>query len=146
MDSDGAILESQCECTAGTGPKAHCKHVAAILCALVDFKRNTFLQLHETCTQKLQSFRQPKKHIHSPVECSKLFQEGFTRKSDFDPRPVAYRNQPGYSNFFRTVILNAPFHAPLKQLYSPALQSAISHDHDYLKKHPEELFLEREEI
>lgn len=37
MDKDGFIVECQCECAAGMGPNAHCKHVCAVLLALYDF-------------------------------------------------------------------------------------------------------------
>ena len=38
------ILESQCECAAGIGPKAHCKHIRAVMCGLCDFTADNQLK------------------------------------------------------------------------------------------------------
>ena len=35
--SDGTVVECQCECAAGIGPTAHCKHVRSVLFAVNDF-------------------------------------------------------------------------------------------------------------
>ena len=49
VDSCGIVQESQCECAAGMGPEAHCKHVCVVLLALtiLSQRRNSvFGNLH----------------------------------------------------------------------------------------------------
>jgi hypothetical protein len=66
----GVVLECQCECTAGTGPSAHCKHVALVLFALTRVSEGILTK--ETCTQTLQSFHQAKSYGGSPVKMQNL--------------------------------------------------------------------------
>ena len=37
VDKYSTVLQCQCECAAGMGPTAHCKHVRAVLYALCEF-------------------------------------------------------------------------------------------------------------
>ena len=66
------MMECQCECAAGVGPSAHCKHVCAILYAIHDVTVNKNTKLKLTCTQKIQSFHKAKKYFGSPVKASAL--------------------------------------------------------------------------
>lgn len=50
LDEHG-VKEAQCECGAGQGPKAHCKHVITTLYALTQFAPQTGLLTEVTCTQ-----------------------------------------------------------------------------------------------
>jgi len=59
LDSLGVVQQCQCECAAGMGPEAHCKHVGLVLHALTKLKEGIITQ--ETCTQVLQIFHQAKK-------------------------------------------------------------------------------------
>lgn len=51
MTKEGMIEQAQCECGAGQGPTAHCKHVACILLALLDFTKTKTVHTERTCTQ-----------------------------------------------------------------------------------------------
>ena len=51
INTDGVVQESQCECGAGQGPTAHCKHVAAVLYALTRFCQTGDVLTELTCTQ-----------------------------------------------------------------------------------------------
>ena len=51
LEHTGVILESQCECGAGQGPSAHCKHVVCVMIAAVNFKRTGQMLSEQTCTQ-----------------------------------------------------------------------------------------------
>ncbi|VDI05211.1 Hypothetical predicted protein [Mytilus galloprovincialis] len=53
---DRQILEAQCECGAGMGPNAHCKHVAAVIYGAHVFSSKGSVLVENTCTEKLQSF------------------------------------------------------------------------------------------
>ena len=68
------IQFAKCGCVAGKGPKASCKHVAAVCYALEDFSR-TFLsgdQSEVSCTDKLMSWNQPRKRRLPPQLLSAL--------------------------------------------------------------------------
>jgi len=49
LTDTGCIQESQCECAAGVGPSAHCKHVRAVLFSMHQFTVNGKLNLKMTC-------------------------------------------------------------------------------------------------
>ena len=143
---DGGIIESQCECGAGMGPSGHCKHICCTLYASLKFANTGVVKLHETCTEKLQTFHQTKKFIWSPLKAKDLKLQGadeFT-SIDFDPRPENLRQNPGYTDHFRNTCLNFQgiSHMPIFQLFTPANTQAVAHDHDYLKLTPEDSFLE----
>ena len=144
--SDGGIIESQCECGAGMGPAGHCKHICCTLYASLKFVTTGNVKLHETCTEKLQTFHQAKKFIWSPLKAKDLKLQGadeFT-SMDFDPRPEHLRQHPGYTDYFRNTCLNFPgiSSMPIFQMFTPANTHAVAHDHDYLKLTPEDDFLE----
>ena len=58
------ILEGTCECVARYGPRAACKHLAAICFALADYDQN---KLYEAVTQRLQQWHQPTRKSLNPV-------------------------------------------------------------------------------
>lgn len=58
------ILEGSCEFVAGNGPRAACKHLAALCFALMDYDQN---KLYEACTQRLQQWHQPTRKSSNPV-------------------------------------------------------------------------------
>jgi hypothetical protein len=147
LNSGGSILEAQCECAAGMGPQAHCKHVCATLYAATMFLKKKTIKTEETCTQKLQSFHKCKKYIGSPLKVNTLDMPGadeFTN-IDFDPRPDRFINNVNYTDHFRNSMLNFPgiSKMPIFQTFKPANARAVAKDHDYLKLTPEDNFLEK---
>ena len=62
---DGA----ECECVAGKGPTASCKHIAA-LCE--DFSRKRQLPSYLTCTDRLQTWNQPRPRKLQPIPVESL--------------------------------------------------------------------------
>ncbi|CAF3869343.1 unnamed protein product [Rotaria sp. Silwood1] len=58
------ILEGICECVAGSGPRAACKHLAALCFALLDYDQN---KLYEACTERLQEWHQPTRRSTNPI-------------------------------------------------------------------------------
>jgi hypothetical protein len=81
------VLEAQCECAAGMGPHAQCKHVCTILHALVMFGEKKTSITEETCTKKLQSFHQVKSFNGSPLKVSHLkLSTDDSRVFKFDPQ------------------------------------------------------------
>ena len=149
IDSDGCIIECQCECAAGMGPSAHCKHVCCMLLALHGFSSNGEILTEETCTQRLQTFHQSKAFKGSPIKASNL-PLSKKKASDviFDPRPAKYRKQDSYKDYFRNTCLNykeiSKF--PVSQIFQPANLYAVASDHDYLEGHPEDRWLKENKI
>lgn len=45
------VMAAQCECGAGQGPTAHCKHVSALLYSLHSIRSTSKMYFEETCTQ-----------------------------------------------------------------------------------------------
>ncbi len=149
IDAEGSVIEAQCDCAAGMDPKAHCKHVFAVLYAVHDLTCNNKLQLETTCTQELQTFHKAKSFLASPVKAECIFPEKIRQDNNnnnevslslnFDPRIDKYRNEPGYNAFVRNVILNYCYQSkfncdqtvPMTQLYKTANPFALELDHQY---------------
>lgn len=52
ISTDIVVTETQCECGAGQGPTAHCKHVGAVLYGITQFPSDKANFISEvTCTQ-----------------------------------------------------------------------------------------------
>ena len=97
----GTVIECQCECAAGMGPSAHCKHVRCVLFGLYDFSQNKSFVVLTTCTQSLQTFHQAKKHLGSPMKAEDVYRHQKRLKTvDFDPRPENLQNMQNYTVFF----------------------------------------------
>ena len=137
IGQDRSVVESQCECAAGMGPDAHCKHVCAVLFACADFMKLGTYKTELTCTQKLQTFHRAKPHKGSPLKARQLDMPGCDEicNNEYDPRPVEYRGNPGYQSYFRNVCLNyrGISRTPIFQLYEAVNMRAYDLDHDYLK-------------
>ena len=139
------IEEAQCECGAGMGPLAHCKHITTALYAIHVFGKTGEVNVEDSCTQKLMTFHHTKRFTGSPLKAQDLNIPGADQVTDilFDPRPPQYRKSKSYPDYFRNVCLNFNeiTSMPISHLFPPANSLAVAHDHDYLKYTPEELFL-----
>ncbi|CAF1570217.1 unnamed protein product [Adineta steineri] len=58
------IISACCECVASQGPKAACKHIAALCFILLDFDDK---KLYDACTQRLQEWHKPTRRSMNPV-------------------------------------------------------------------------------
>ena len=92
--SDREIEYTYCECTAGRGPHAICKHVAVLLYNLERFEQSGEWILARSCTDRAQSWPcQPKKRKLDPniplTPCDVL--EMANAPLLQDPRPAKYR-------------------------------------------------------
>ena len=151
VDKYSTVLQCQCECAAGMGPTAHCKHVRAVLYALCEFTKTKSVRTEQTCTQRLQTFHKTKTYKGSPLKahtlrssllCNKaLGSQPTTVGSDrlhFDPRPEELRKSDMYSSYVRNLAINfaaaQPSSAqqmPLMQLHGPANPYSLESDHCY---------------
>ena len=142
---------------------AHCKHVQCVLFALVSFIKTKTMLTSETCTQRLQTFHKCKRYRGSPIKAAQLTlrksektgDKEIRKMSDYDPRPAHLVNTEAYASTFNNLSINYqaacgsvstatrnPLPMPILQIIPPANMYAIANDHDYLKNHPENNFLE----
>lgn len=147
IDLDGTVKEAQCECAAGMGPSAHCKHISALLYALFKFSTSKEILTEETCTQRLQTFHQCKPFSGSPIKASHLPLNA-NDNVDFDPRPEHFRNKVGYTDYFRNICINHKRinRFPISQIFKPANTYGVVNDHCYTSISLEDKWLAEEKI
>ncbi|XP_014675869.1 PREDICTED: uncharacterized protein LOC106815860 [Priapulus caudatus] len=151
IDTNGEVMETECECPAGMGPNAHCKHVQAVLLAVIDYTGGEQPNLELSCTEVLQSFHKPRRlHNGSPAKASTLKVTKQPLALNFDPRPQKYRKLACYPAHVKSLTLNyaANTHnqVPLLQTIGPANIYAVDKDHDYLIKPQSQMFLDQSNI
>ena len=83
-ERSAAIQFAKCDCVAGKGPKASCKHIAAVCYALEEFSRKFISEDELSCTEELMKWNQPRKRRLEPSRISELDftveQHGTTKK------------------------------------------------------------------
>lgn len=139
IHSTGEIMNSDCECPAGEGPHATCKHVVAVCLLLAKFVGGKDLDSLKSCTELLQQFHQPKKrHRGSPVKARDMSGPKKKKKEDDDdPRHPMDKNREwnradmlnkltAYSFFTGVDLAN-------RYSYGRADLVQAAADHDYLK-------------
>ena len=57
----GELQHTKCECAAGAGPHACCKHLACMAFMLSEASHSGQVLMKKTCTEQLQTFHQPSK-------------------------------------------------------------------------------------
>lgn len=73
LNHDGIIEECHCDCAAGSGTRASCKHVAVLLCGILEMVHSKTIKLHQACTQMLMTFNRPRKAFYnSPIAAQNL--------------------------------------------------------------------------
>ncbi|KAL0884189.1 hypothetical protein ABMA27_016194 [Loxostege sticticalis] len=130
IHQNGTVEESNCECTAGSGIHAQCKHVATVLYGMVDMLHHKTALLEEVSTQKLQSFHHPKKKYYStPLKAQNLPNKRIQGNLNFHPYQENI-NKEKYNEKIRNLVLNFTYSTmPIKQLYRPANPYAVEWDH-----------------
>ena len=151
VDVNGEVLVTECECPAGMGPNAHCKHIQAVLFAIIGLTGGKQPKLELCCTDVLQSFHRPHRlHTGSPVKASKLKLTKETLTLNCDPRPQKYRKLASYPDYVKNLALNCAASTgdkmPLLQTLKPANMYAVEHDHHYLAKPLSSIFLDKTNI
>lgn len=144
LNDSGIVMACQCECGAGMGPSAHCKHTVAVLFGLTKFAGSGDFVTQQTCTQTLQTFHKAPKHTGTPLKVQNL-QLTVNANIDYDPRPSQFVNHPTYESFFKNTVINSGLmnNAPISQILAPANTLAVVHDHCYIGSHdPFESFFE----
>ncbi|KYN28602.1 hypothetical protein ALC57_01994 [Trachymyrmex cornetzi] len=140
--NDATIEATHCECAAGEGGSAHCKHVIVVLLGIEQMVREGDIILSQACTQKLQTFHQPKKKYQgTPLKAACLKSVYRCNHIQFGPRPPKYK---GKNIKERLHNLCASFHSnmPFKHLLVPANPYGVELDHTYSKMNPKNKFLQ----
>jgi hypothetical protein len=79
VSHEGSIEECHCECAAGSGTEASCKHVAVLLLGAHDIDNKSYILSHQVCTQQLMMFltslkryfkNHPLLHTIYPARCN----------------------------------------------------------------------------
>jgi hypothetical protein len=132
VEKTGVVNACQCECGAGMGPSAHCKHVIAVLYGITKFCTSGEFITFQTCTQTLQTFHQTKRHTGSPVKVTNLTVKA-NYNIDYDPRPSKLIKQDGYGSYFKNILINSGVmhQAPITQILEPANPLGVLLDHSY---------------
>ncbi|KAK4318801.1 hypothetical protein Pmani_010224 [Petrolisthes manimaculis] len=123
LTKDGVVSESQCECAAGQGPAAHCKHVITALrycCILQGWRALDRSDMHSGSPLKLKNF-----HEATGKESGHKL---------YDPRTNAV-NKDKIRKRHRDVIINwpeKPARLAVMQLFPPANRKAVRSDHQGL--------------
>jgi hypothetical protein len=127
----GLVSEAQCECGAGQGPSAHCKHVLMVLYGLHRLAADGTVVTEQTCTQVLQTFHHVKPYAGEPMSIADL-KELCGKSYVYDPRPPENIKSPGYTDYFRNTVLGFQNDGrmPVTQLFQPANPHALS-DHTF---------------
>lgn len=58
--TNGSPVNACCECPAGKGPSATCKHIAAVMLMLQHLLDTGEIKVEKSCTEDLQTFHRPK--------------------------------------------------------------------------------------
>ena len=138
------ICGATCGCPAGKGPKASCKHIAATCYALEEFSRVRILPPFQTCTDRLQTWNQPRPKKLDPIPVEDLRQRKqelmppkkkssqLTRvASVFDPRPPSFRSHvPEASEQLRCSLMALNRPCAFLHILVPDV-GVINHDHSY---------------
>ncbi|KAL0895959.1 hypothetical protein ABMA27_011961 [Loxostege sticticalis] len=141
--SQEGIEESHCECAAGSGINACCKHVSVLLCAVHDIVHNKMIKLHQSCTQTLMTFNQPKKVFYNSPIAAQNFPS--KRKRTCNYSPLKEKDvMPNYTDYVRNLAIGyGESTMPILQTIPPANPHGIEWDHyPCLKKSPQETLLE----
>ena len=140
VSTEGDLVNADCECPAGKGPSASCKHVACVALMLKSFVSDGTMTLSKSCTEMLRSFHKPRKsHKGSPVKGESLPCGSTDRLKDPRENPL-HKNQANFSDNVRNMMINykAATGVSLSYLTSATpgradMKEAV-HDHNYLQR------------
>ncbi|XP_021369785.1 uncharacterized protein LOC110460902 [Mizuhopecten yessoensis] len=133
----GDPVNTHCECPAGKGPHGTCKHDAAVLLMIEHFTDSGTMKVQKSCTENLQNFHKPKfLYDGKPIATENIpTKRKFSDDILQDPRPHKYRNNHGYTDFVRNMMINycasSSQDIAMRYLHPSADIQAAALDHDY---------------
>lgn len=144
LTQDGFIEECHCDCAAGSGTQACCKHVSVLLCGIYEMVHKKSIKLHQSCTQKLMTFNRPSKVFYnSPIVAQNLPNK---RLKSCNCNPLNENDIiENYGDYVRNLVIGyGESSMPLLQTVEPANPHGIEWDHyPYLEKTPQDILLEK---
>ena len=146
-DSSYDIIHAQCECPAGKGPTATCKHIGALCYTFQNFCERGALPDFLTCTQKLQQWNQPRPRKVDPIPVVNIRSHEHAIRgtplkrprnprtpSEFDPRPLHLRcPNPDAVDELRSDLLVLGQPCAFLTILVPTVNKALN-DHTYSKQ------------
>lgn len=144
LSKDGIIEECHCDCAAGSGTQACCKHVSVLLFGVHEMVHKKTIRLHQSCTQKLSTYNRPSKVFYnSPIAAQNLPTKRL-KSCNFNPLNDSDIIE-NYSDYVRNLVIGyGESSMPLLQTFKPANPHGIEWDHyPYLEKTPEDILLEK---
>jgi len=148
VSEEGEIQETSCECVAGAGLSAGCKHLAATLFFILRYNERGVWQVRKTCTQIPQKWHLPKKQKIgvSPKKAENFSYQVPVYDVDkkklgslvYDPRRPQFRNMPSHNDSVRSRVINYRRYEKRRTfgihgVYAAAHVGSLVHDHDYLR-------------
>ena len=137
------ITSASCDCPAGKGPSASCKHVGALCYALVEFCASGKVPEFLTCTDRLQQWNKPRPKKIDPIPVAEFSKRkvDIAKKgnkdlciSEFDPRPLSKQaDNPCLLENLRVTLLGLKAPSAFSQLLVAPEHVAL-HDHTYYSK------------
>ncbi|XP_045449980.1 uncharacterized protein LOC123658665 [Melitaea cinxia] len=144
LSKDGVIEECHCDCAAGSGTQASCKHVSVLLFGIHEMVHKKSIKLHQSCTEKLMTFNRPSKVFYnSPIAAHNLPSKRL-KSCNFKPLNESDVME-NYPHYVRNLVIGyGESSMPLLQTYEPANPHGIEWDHyPYLAKTPQDNLLEK---
>lgn len=132
LSQEGNIEQCNCECAAGSGIQAHCKHVHVLLLAVEDMVRTKTIILHQVPTQRLMSFNKPSKiYYKSPIQAQNIPTIN-KRKRIINYDPLSPEDIiPNYNDYVRNLAINyGASTMPILQTFEPANPYGVEWDHN----------------
>ena len=102
--SSGTVLNAHCECTAGAGKQAKCKHVATALYGIESQARSGQMLTEQTCTDKAQKWHAPRKNaVTSSPKKAQHMKYQVHKVEDADMHTATQRDEQQASKQQRTI-------------------------------------------
>nr|XP_029736120.1 uncharacterized protein LOC115270924 isoform X1 [Aedes albopictus] len=140
-----SITKANCECPAGSGNSAACKHVGALLSALEDFARTGIIQQNTTCTDVLQKWHRPPKNADKSSSY-KPIKELFPEPETSENCKINEIPRKEFSDYFLKTTLNAGLHMAIHRSRTVKDMDNYYEEHSYAKPCPEPLKKKKPEL
>lgn len=149
LNQEGQIIEGTCECIAGKGTRAVCKHVATVSYAILHFIDHRTWRIRKTCTDRKQTWHMPKriKMDTSPKKAEQLIltvpvyqvkKKELVNNMCYDPRPLEYRDTLSFNDNVVNAVVSYNSTKKRTLALSGAFKTAslpgLSNDHSYLAR------------
>ena len=146
ISGSGTAKHGSCECVAGSGSHAQCKHVGVVLFAIEHFLKTGEVMAEVACTSQEKQWDKPvkRKLVSSPVKCQALSYQTPKHGEDQTVRPkLIGSTRPTVSvdatARLRSMVTNHEASSGTRiaaslTMHNPASLKVVASDHDYLSE------------